>query len=84
MVVRYGQNSSGKLVVGWLGSVWLYVGCKKRCVGCVLVMCVGRVLVLSILVVTYDQIPGIGGRRVGRRVLRPSYDQSIKKIRRNS
>jgi len=31
---------------------WLYVGCKKRCVGCILVMCVGRVLVGSILVVT--------------------------------
>ena len=63
---------------------WLHVGHKKLGVGCVLVVCVGRVLVGPILVVTYGQNPGIGCRRVGRRVLRPSYDQSIEKIRRGS
>ena len=73
------------LVAVWLVKrYWSYVGSKKHCVGCVLVVCVGRVLVGPILVVTYGQISGIGGRRVGRRVLRPSYDQSIKKIRRGS
>ena len=41
---------------------WLYVGHKKLGVGCVLVVCVGRVLVGPILVVTYDQISGFGGR----------------------
>ena len=60
------------LVAVWLVKrYWLYVGHKKLGVGCVLVVCVGRMLVGPILVITYDQISGIGGRRVGRRVLRP-------------
>ena len=73
------------LVAVWLVKrYWLYVGCKKHAVGCVLVVCVGRVLVGSILVVTYDQNPGFGGRRLVVRVLRPSYDQSTGKIMRSS
>ena len=73
------------LVAVWLVKrYWLYVGCKKHAVGCVLVVCVGRMLVGPILVVTYGQISGFGGRRLVVRVLRPSYDQSIKKIRRHS
>ena len=78
----------GCVVAMWLvrGTYlhWLYVGHKKLGVGCVLVVCVGRMLVGPILVVTYDHNPGFGGRRLVVRVLRPSYDQSIKKIRRRS
>ena len=47
---------------------WLYVGHKKLGVGCVLVVCVGRVLVGPILVVTYGQISGFGGRTLVVRV----------------
>ena len=73
------------LVAVWLVKrYWLYVGCKKHSVGCVLVVCVGRMLVGPILVVTYGQISGIGGRTLVVRVLQPSYDQSIEKIMRGS
>ena len=71
-------------MVGQRNLYWSYVGSKKSCVGCVLVVCVGRVLVGPILVVTYVQNPGFGGRTLVVRVLRPSYDQSIKKIMRGS
>ena len=63
------------LVDVWLVKrYWSYIGCKKQCVGCVLVVCVGRVLVGPILVVTYGQISSIGGRMLVVRVLQPSYD----------
>ena len=63
---------------------WSYVGSKKYCVGCVLVVCVGRVLVGPILVVTYDQNAGFGGRALVVRVLRPYYNQFVWKNARES
>ena len=51
------------LVAVWLVKrYWLYVGRNKHWVGCVLAVCVGRVLVGPILVVTYDQNSGFGSR----------------------
>ena len=67
-------------MVGQRNLHWLYVGRKTLGVGCVLVMCIGRVLVGPILVVTYNQNPGFGGRTLVVRVLQPSYDQLIGKI----
>ena len=67
-------------MVGQRNLHWLYVGRKKLGVGCVLVVCVGRVFVGLIVVVTYNQNPGFGGRTLVKRVLRPSYDQSIEKL----
>ena len=73
------------LVAVWLVKrYWLYVGCKKHAVGCVLVVCVGRVIVGPILVVTYNQNPGFGSCTLVVRVLQPSYDQSIGNIMRRN
>ena len=49
-------------MVGQRNLHWLYVGRKTLGVCCVLVVCVGRVLVGPILVIMYDQNPGFGGR----------------------
>ena len=73
------------LVAVWLvKQYWLYVGRKKHCVGCVLAVSVGRVLVRPILVVMYDHITGFGGHTLVIRFLRPYYNQFVRKNARES